>query len=100
MGDVVRFFTTGFPLSSVGVDHLFSFTGGTRSRSLAGGLARSRFVECSFRGIIWARSQTAACGGRPRNDQKKHRDVRGRAHSYLLRDVQLHFLAEVPPFKL
>jgi hypothetical protein len=84
MGHVVRFFTTGFPFSSVGVDHSFSWTGG-----ILAGLPRSRFVECRFPGVIL----TADSGG-PRNDQENHRDVRGRANSYFLGNVQLHFPRE------
>src|SRR5215472_3856113 len=86
MDHVVRFFTTGFAFSSVGVDHLFSWTDGT----LAGGLGRSLFLEYLFPGVILS----ADSGGRPRNDQKKHRDVPGRTNSYFLGNVQLHFLRE------
>lgn len=85
MGHAVRFFATGFPYSSVGVDHLFLW-GGT----VAGGLYRSLFLEYLFPGALLS----ADSGGRPRNDQKKQRDVPGRTNSYFLGNGQLHFPRE------
>ena len=84
MGHAVSFFI--FPFSSIGIDHLFWWTGGT----LAGHLDRSLFLEYLFPGVILS----ADSDTRPRNDKENHQDVRGRANSYFPRNVQLHFPRE------